>query len=212
MRNHSLDTLKFICAVLVVMLHVKTPWQHYYLPITRCAVPVFFIISGYFLMGEGMINRMWKGSRRILVILVYSSILFAFVSYVLNGFNLGSIIPTVSKVVRFVLLNDNPWAFHLWYLSAYLYVLLLCIVIDKYKLWTIAFGAVPLLLMTDLVFGKYSILILNREYPYVLVRNFLFVGMPYFLIGAYIKKLGSQASKKVETMWGGYFCSLLPQS
>ena len=200
MRNHSLDTLKFICAVLVVMLHVKTPWQHYYLPITRCAVPVFFIISGYFLMGEGMINRMWKGSRRIFVILVYSSILFAFVSYVLNGFNLGSIIPTVSKVVRFILLNDNPWAFHLWYLSAYLYVLLLCIVIEKYKLWTIAFGAVPLLLMTDLVLGKYSLLILNREYPYVLVRNFLFVGLPYFLIGAYIKKLGSLAYKKVEMM------------
>lgn len=205
MRNHSLDTLKFICAVLVVMLHVKTPWQHYYLPVTRCAVPVFFIISGYFLMGEGMISRMWKGSRRILVILVYSSILFAFVSYARHGFNFGSIIPSVSKIVKFLLLNDNPWAFHLWYLSAYLYVLLLCIVIDKYKLWTIAFSAVPFLLVTDLVFGKYSLLILNREYPYVLVRNFLFVGLPYFLIGAYIKKLGKQTCKKVEMLLGGVF-------
>ena len=123
MRNHSLDTLKFICAALVVMLHVKTPWQHYYIPVARCAVPVFFIISGYFLMGNGMITRMCKGSKRILVILFYSSILFALVSVVRHGFNIGCIIPSVSKIVKFILLNDNPWAFHLWYLSAYLYVL-----------------------------------------------------------------------------------------
>ena len=59
--------------------------------------------------------------------------------------------------------------------------------------------------MTDLVFGKYSLLILNREYPYVLLRNFLFVGLPYFLIGAYIKQSVDKTQRKTEVLLGGVF-------
>ena len=34
--------------------------------------------------------------------------------------------------------------------------------------------------------GKYSILLLHREYPYIIVRNWLFVGIPYFSIGMWL--------------------------
>ena len=60
MRNYSLDILKFLCAVVVVFLHVKTPLHGYYVPLTRFAVPCFFIISGYFLMGQNMDERYGK--------------------------------------------------------------------------------------------------------------------------------------------------------
>ena len=48
-RLNNIDLLKFICAVLVVFLHMGTPYQQYILPLTRCAVPCFLIISGYFI-------------------------------------------------------------------------------------------------------------------------------------------------------------------
>lgn len=42
-RNYSIDCLKGICAILVVLLHIPSTFQEYYMPLTRCAVPVFFI-------------------------------------------------------------------------------------------------------------------------------------------------------------------------
>lgn len=48
-RNYSIDILKFICAILVVFLHTDCVYHDYILPLTRCAVPCFFMISGYFI-------------------------------------------------------------------------------------------------------------------------------------------------------------------
>ena len=56
-RNYSIDILKFICATLVVFLHTKCAYQDIVLPLTRCAVPCFFMISGYLVYKEGGIGR-----------------------------------------------------------------------------------------------------------------------------------------------------------
>lgn len=160
-------------------------------------------------MGE----RMLKGSRRMLRIIVYSSVLFAFSTLVVYHFRLSTIMPTSQELWDFLILNENPWGFHLWYLGAYLYVLLICIVIEKYNLWRWAFYAIPLLLVTDLIFGKYCLLLFKHEFPYIYVRNFLFVGLPYFIIGVYMKRNKPRLKIKKELIWGGIvlfsFTSLL---
>ena len=43
--------------------------------------------------------------------------------------------------------------------------------------------------MTDLAFGKYSLVVFGKESPYILVRNFLCVGLPYFALGAMLKRV-----------------------
>lgn len=62
-------------------------------------------------------------------------------------------------------------------------------VINRYNLWKFLYIAVPVLLLTDLAFGTYSIVLWGWELPFYYVRNFLFVGLPYFAIGTMIKKL-----------------------
>ena len=39
----------------------------------------------------------------------------------------------------------------------------------------------------DLCLGKYSLVLWNKEFPIVFVRNFLCVGIPYFAIGMLLK-------------------------
>lgn len=197
MRLHSLDTLKFICAVLVVFLHVSTPLRQYYLPITRCAVPCFLIISGYLLWGDEMESRMRKGAVRIFKIIIWSSILYTLQKLIANHFDIHSIIPSGKILFYFLVFNKNPWGFHLWYLGAYLYVLLICILIGKYKLWNFAYIIVPVLLITDILLGKYSLLTLGYEIHYWYLRNWIFVGFPFFLIGTYIKRTRINISKTV---------------
>lgn len=86
---------------------------------------------------------------------------------------------------------------HLWYLGAILYVLIIVLIVGKLGWRNLLFYLTPLLLLGDLVLGKYSIVILGREFPYILVRNFLFVGIPYFCIGFLISNgMGRRIEKK----------------
>ena len=94
---------------------------------------------------------------------------------------------TIKKIAKFLLLNDSPVAGHLWYLSAYLYVLVLFYFIDKFDKKKVTYVIIPLLLLIDLAFGKYSLLLWHREPNIIIVRNFLFVGLPYFLLGSWLR-------------------------
>ncbi|KAA3702698.1 acyltransferase, partial [Bacteroides salyersiae] len=175
MRNYSLDILKFLCAVLVVLLHIKTPWTEYILPITRAAVPCFFIISGYFLYQEDeqSLQRIKRSFVKVGTILLWSSVLYALFKLITTSINIS-----YRDIIDFVLFNVNPFGYHLWYLSAYMYVLAIFYICVKEHVVNLLFIVSPLLLLTDLILGKYSLLTLGIELNYIYIRNFLFVGIP----------------------------------
>lgn len=189
-RNYSIDILKFVCAVLVVILHTGFNFHDEILPITRCAVPCFFMISGFLLYSDnkGIGNdRLMRNIKHIFYVIIWSTLLFALIKECMAIRHGGLFFPSMREWFNFIVFNDNPFGFHLWYLNAYLYILLIMVFVDKYKLWKPFLWVTPLLLLGDLFFGKYSLLLLNHEYPFVYVRNFLFVGLPYFMIGIWIK-------------------------
>ena len=78
MRNFSLDVLKCICAILVVFLHSDWKYRDALLPLARCAVPCFFMISGYLLYDrEGEITSKVKYSlKKIFRITINATFLF----------------------------------------------------------------------------------------------------------------------------------------
>lgn len=88
MRNYSFDTLKFICAIFVIFIHTPQPelWNNYITPIIRCAVPIFFMISGYYTYGKkNLIPTIHK--RIIYLIKIFVIILFYYFScfMIING-------------------------------------------------------------------------------------------------------------------------------
>ena len=95
---------------------------------------------------------------------------------------------TGKSILKFLVLNESPLAGHLWYLGAILYVLVIVLLVDRFNCKKVLYYLTPVLLIADLVFGKYSLLIFHREFPYILVRNFLCVGIPYFCIGNLIRE------------------------
>lgn len=190
-RNHSIDSLKFLCAILVIFIH--TPWiyQDAILPITRCAVPCFFMISGYLLFNkkEGIgKERIKRNLRRVFKITLWATIVFIVWK---EGINIksGGYIPSDSELLQWLFLNECPFSGHLWYLYAYIYVLLIVGVVDIYRKWNVLLNLIPLLLLSDLAFGKYSMVLFGKEFPFIYVRNFLFVGLPYFSLGVFLKSI-----------------------
>lgn len=110
-RNYSIDILKFICAILVVFLHTDCVYHDYILPLTRCAVPCFFMISGYLLFNDGdiEISRLKRSTRNILHIIVWSTLLFACYKEAV-AIHQGSVyIPSLRELFNFIVLNENPF-------------------------------------------------------------------------------------------------------
>jgi len=103
-RNYSIDILKFICAILVVFLHTDCVYHDYILPLTRCAVPCFFMISGYLLFNDGdiEISRLKRSTRNILHIIVWSTLLFACYKEAV-AIHQGSVyIPSLRELFNFI--------------------------------------------------------------------------------------------------------------
>ena len=105
---------------------------------------------------------------------------------------------TLKNMLKLIFVNESPLNGHLWYLGAILYVLVIVYIADKLKCGELLYWMIPVLLIGDLVLGKYAILLWNREFSYILVRNFLFVGLPYFCIGRMIRDgFGKKISSNV---------------
>lgn len=211
MRNSNVDILKLLCALFVIMIHVNYFGRQWLLPITRCAVPIFLIISGYYLYSpDSGLYKVKKSIKHVTFILINSTILFAVINTLLQYHSTGSVsIPNRRSIFNFIVFNENPWAYHLWYLSAYIYVLIIIDACQQKKCLKYLYYCIPVLLLTDLVFGKYSLLIWKQEYNYLYLRNFLFVGIPYFLIGGLIRKNYHKLNNSKRICFYGIIMSVL---
>lgn len=190
-RNYGLDFLKFICAFMVICIHKNFPgWiGSAILPITRIAVPIFFMITGYFYSNTKKKCSEKKQIVKIIRLCVEANALF-FIWNIFHSLIAGNSVTeylysllNIKTWLKFVILNESPFSGHLWYLCAVLYVLVIIYYFEKRWDRKYLYPLIPLLLLTDLVFGKYSLLIWKRNFDYIYVRNFLFVGLPYFLLG-----------------------------
>lgn len=183
LRNHSVDTLKLVCALLVVFIHCSYPYKPAVLPAADVAVPLFFAASGYFIAGA---RRSWKRVGRIAKIFFWSSCLYLLKTETVHFLSAHSLwVPTWKNIADLVLFNDVAFSIHLWYLPAYMYVLVAAFFIDKCNAWRQAtWAAVPLLLAG--VFIKCRIAD-SCPHEIQLYRNAYFCGLPYFLVGACVK-------------------------
>lgn len=192
-RADNIDILKAICAFLIVCIHVPFlgTLGAYFTTLTRIAVPIFFMITGYFY--ADVVKRGGETSqiRKLLKLVIEANLIYllwdCFYAVVRWNPDFFQNTFTLKNLIKFLLLNESPFSGHLWYLGAILYVLTIVLSVDKLDYGKLLYYLTPLLLLGDLVFGKYSIIIWHKELPYILVRNFLFVGIPYFCIGQLIR-------------------------
>ena len=159
MRNKSLDAVKAIAACLVVCIHVSFPGQvgQIVKVFARCAVPFFFMVSGYFCYYENG-NAAVKIPLKIIHILklLIVSVLFYFIwEYLMEIFFEGDAaswikgLTDIDHVREFVIYNStSPVRAHLWFLPALIYCYVLDFFIEKCKLKKAAYCCVPALMIT----------------------------------------------------------------
>ena len=189
-RTTSLDVAKCLAAFLVVAIHADFPgmFGKYVNAWARIAGPLFFIISGYYypiLASQGKQKRQIRKLLKYLLIGSTVFIVYECTVAALKG-NLSECLNiwiTSDTVAKFLFFNAFPFAGHLWYMYALLYVYA---ILNLFKLWKLPEKTTGIIIIILLIFN-YILSFFPEYYSY---RNFLFTGLPYVLLGCLIRKNG----------------------
>ncbi len=205
-RASSLDVLKCFAAFLVVWIHYGSGWLT---PVIRCAVPIFFVITGYYYPMMVESGKFWKHIRKLLIMTVCASALYGADS-LQQHISAGTLDEWLNvfcweRIVKPWVVNYPLFGFHLWYFFAVLDCLIVFRLADKWRLTKWLRYAVPLLLLVFFV-RNFNL------FPEIPVRNFLFMGLPCMMIGRCIRENRDGAFRFLANeryMWAYTFGSLL---
>lgn len=191
-RYEGLDILKCFCAFLVVCIHKRFTFSYsdYFRAFTSIAVPVFFMITGFFYSNTVSKGKAGIQIKKVIWLNIWANLFYFIWDLLLEVLEGNTTLSEylhhrfdIEIIKKFLLFNKSAIHFHLWYLIALLYVLVIVFLLDKIgsRKWLYYF--VPLLLAADLVFGEFSVVFLHRKFFEAFTRNFLYVGIPYFCMG-----------------------------
>lgn len=206
-RAHNFDKLKGISCIAVLFIHYNFPdlLGIGVKTICRFAVPVFFMVSGYFMLNaQGEVCERRKIVHKILHIariLLSAGIFYALFCILWNlgmnsewkiGAYTAEVISKV-KAVKFFVTNDPFVYSHLWFLLALIYIYICMLPFGK-KYPALLVNLFPLLLCGFLIVALWKNVLHIRTSVNVfdgqiyLSSFFVFRAMPFFLAGMWIRR------------------------
>ena len=164
-RWTCIDILKCLAAIAVVEIHKPLEIQggDEFLILCRFAVPVFFMITGFFYPETVAKKRELKQFGKIFTITIGANLFYLLWEILLAVEKRENIKEALlarfeERVPEdFILWNFSPLSPHLWYLQALLYVLVIAFIVEHLGLRKLAYLAIPVLLAGSLIKGSYSL-------------------------------------------------------
>jgi len=197
-RNVFLDLFKFFLCYLVIAIHLAGETYPVF-PLYRLAVPMFFIISGYFnytadkdrlrQKAVGFIRR----TLRYLLVGFGIYIVFDFVMCYVNGHGVGYYFTTLfyeDFLLEFLFLN-RPITYtgaQLWFLIALFVVSLVHYALVRFDKLHYYKVIIPVCYLIYFFFAGYMYLLQNTDMPIRYTRNAWFFGLPNFALGFTLAK------------------------
>lgn len=195
-RNIYLDLFKYVLCFFVICIHlVGETYSHF--PIYRLAVPMFFLISGYFAYTKNNEEQ----SAKILIkrtlkymamgFLIY--IVFDFIMCFVNGNGVGYYFTTLfyeDFILNFIVLN-RPITYtgaQLWFLIALFCVSIIHWLLVKFNKTKYYKFIVPICFLLYFFFSAYMYIFQNTDMPIQYVRNAWLFGLPVFGLGYILAK------------------------
>lgn len=201
-RNCSIDIFRYICAILVIMIHtsvfadlnaqISFVWVDV---IPRIAVPFFFAVAGFFYTGkleQGKKPFVPYLKKLLLTYTAWSAVYFA-TDYITWGH--GSIKSFMINCLRTFFVDGSHY--HLWFFVALIFSV--CVVTAAYKIKCAKLllpvsGALYLVGCLGCAYYSVGATVpcLNRLFDsawYTIVRRYLLMGFPFFVLGLTVRKL-----------------------
>lgn len=197
-----MDCYKFIASFFVVFAHALFPGTLGKLSecISRCAVHIFFAITGYFNLGASS-NSIRKRLLHIVKLYITAVMLYVFWCCVKTELFGGStvalliqMIPDPDEAMRWLILQIDPFVGNLWYVDATIVIYVIFGLYTRffegeqvnYKPWYIAGFCLFAINFLDGVTQPVAQPNIVMEYP--AVRNAWCWGIPMFTFGMFVRE------------------------
>lgn len=194
-RNLALDAAKFWACIAVVLIHVKFPNSIGAVidELTEFAVPLFFMISGYYLYdceNEAFFKKAKRAITKLCVLFAFSATGYMVLNVLLCGLS-GELKEYLTEFIspttylKFFFLNDTDvFSVQLWFIPASIYAYLFWVKVRQKNWDKIFFSLIPVLLLLGTVFQW--ALRGTRIGTWHIVGNWLFRGIPYLGTGIFL--------------------------
>lgn len=207
-RNHSIDIFRYLCAILIVIIHTN-PMADFGANIsfgvsqilTRIGVPFFFAVAGYFYT-----QKLEKGQKVFLSYIkklfttyfIWSCvyILIEFIKWghsEIKGF-------IVTSALNFLIKGSY---YHFWFFPALIISVCIVTLIYKLRLQKLLFPLGLILYTVGCIGCSYysigiKIPLLGQLYgfsEFLVIRRIFLMGLPFFICGQFVNKIRSKALK-----------------
>lgn len=205
-RYVCFDILKCLCSFMIVCIHKgfakgAGPIRM----VSRMAVPVFFMISGFFYC-RNKLNKKTINKGKLLKFYLFWCLIYAIYSIIhnlLKGISISDYLNnmfSLQSIFEFIFLNYHPLIGVIWYLGAYLYSLIVIdYLYDKgYK--KILYKLSPILLIIGIFLGTFSRYMFGTTFSVAYSRNFIFIGIPFIVFGMQIYENKEKILAKKKTI------------
>lgn len=202
----SLYALKAVAAFMVVAIHFPMAGRYALYPLIYTAVPLFLVISGYFLYSDDTGRIVSGGKKRlrkaVAVALTANAVYYLYGLVISLADGKGVIPPFYSlyDVVYWLLFGFN-FSGPLWYMTAYVWTLVIIVAACRIGLSRL----LPLSLLSFVFFNfLYPYRIIDINLPWCFEVNFISTGLPWvctgMLLRKYERKIGRLLSNKTLTI------------
>lgn len=219
-RNTTLYLLQVLMAIGVIVIHIEkynlNGFEVYLEALGKSTVLFFFAVSGVFYYKKNKnlsihesYNSSFKKIKRLLII-AFIVIILTFLYKMIFECNcdMASILSMFkghlnkNNIIRLLIFNRLSVATHLWFVFALIYVYLLApIIIAKFKKRpNIVFILVIATLILVYIFTFFFHNSIDVSYRYMITRNWLFEGIPAFLIGVYLKENENRIKEYIKSI------------
>lgn len=197
-RNQTIDILRLVAAFSIICLHNFSGsgvWGgEETVALSRFAVPLFFMLSGYFAAAFDR-RRKLRQLLRVFIWAVLGNLMYLALdlSRQTNGYlvrmRLGQLF-TPDSWKDFLIFNESPISAHLWFLGAFAYILLLDLLLgwllDKLPR-AAGWCFVGVLMLGGLTLYQLLTRDPGVDYKLCYYRSVLLFGLPFFLSGKLIR-------------------------
>ncbi len=187
-RKDNLDIIKAICACMVITIHCPSIFMPEYVEATtRIAVPVFFIISGYFYVNNPSFKSTLKKIGRTLTLLIITNFGYACM-YIIGGQSF-KVKEEIGNGIVNILLGDFLMWLPGWFLLALAYTYMLGYIIEKTGLRSSVLLVITLLIIICQLFLQYNPGIAEMIRHMAGIRGiFVTKGLAFFFSGMLINR------------------------
>lgn len=201
-RNKNIEILRAVACVMIVFVHARFPGPLgiYVVSFARIGVPIFLMISGFFFYdsrekmkkkAEYQLKKTIKWTVFSLCICILSNSIFQLISGN-PPFYWLAVLKDSRLWIHFLLFNRAYWLCSvMYYFFMIIYVYLIMMIALRSNINERAFLLIPALLICNIAVSE------TGHHSWYYVGNYLFTGIPFFLLGMYLKKTYRIQNNKV---------------